>query len=252
MSGVNDPGLQRLGLAVVVSVAVHGLILAFGGGLRAPAAPPRLIEARLLTEQVSGQPDADVRHAISRPAPAQPSVAHQRPSAPVEAARAPARREAETPAQPRMVTSRSDAAVPSLPAPSVPAAAPGAPAVAASRADASPAPVAAPSPGPASAPAPYAPPSFGARYLDNPKPAYPMVARRRGLEGTVRLEVRVSAEGIPTSVKVRDSAGHEALDEAATTAVWHWRFVPARRGGEAVEGVVVVPIRFRLGDDEAG
>ena len=119
--------------------------------------------------------------------------------------------------------------------------------MAASRADASPAPVAAPSPGPASAPAPYAPPSFGARYLDNPKPAYPMVARRRGLEGTVRLEVRVSAEGIPTSVKVRDSAGHEALDEAATTAVWHWRFVPARRGGEAVEGVVVVPIRFRLG-----
>ena len=74
MSGVNDPGLQRLGLAVVVSVAAHGLILAFGGGLRAPAAPPRLIEARLLTEQVSGQPDADVRHAISRPAPAQPSA----------------------------------------------------------------------------------------------------------------------------------------------------------------------------------
>ena len=78
-----------------------------------------------------------------------------------------------------------------------------------------------------------------------------MLARRRGLEGTVRLEVRVSAEGIPTAVKVRDSAGHEALDDAATTAVWHWRFVPARRDGEAVEGVVVVPIRFRLSEDEA-
>ena len=40
--------------------------------------------------------------------------------------------------------------------------------------------------------------------------------------------------------------------EAAITAVWHWKFMPARRGGEAVEGTVVVPIRFRLGADDAG
>lgn len=148
-----------------------------------------------------------------------------------------------------MVAPRSDPATPSL------AAGPGAPVTTAHKADAAPAVVASPAPAPPASPpiaAPtYSPPSFGARYLDNPKPAYPMLARRRGLEGTVRLEVRVSAEGIPTAVRVRESAGHEALDEAATTAVWHWRFVPARRGGEAVEGVVVVPIRFRLGDDEA-
>ena len=245
---MNDPGFHRLVWAVAVSVAAHGLILAFGSGLSAPAAPPRLIEARLLTERVSGVPGTTAHHAPPRPAPQPAPVAHQKPSAPVEAAKAPARRRAEMPAQPHMVTSRSDSIAPSLPT----VAAPGSPVAPTPGADASLAPAAAPSPSPAAAPASYAPPSFGARYLDNPKPAYPMIARRRGLEGTVRLEVRVSAEGIPTSVKVRDSAGHEALDEAATTAVWHWRFVPARRGGEAVEGVVVVPIRFRLGDDEAG
>jgi protein TonB len=107
-------------------------------------------------------------------------------------------------------------------------------------------------PSQADAPASYSPPSFGARYLDNPKPGYPLIARRRGLEGTVRLDVRVSAEGIPISVRVRESGGHESLDEAALTAVWHWRFVPARRGGEPVEASVVVPVRFRLGTDEAG
>ncbi|MBS0347190.1 MAG: energy transducer TonB [Proteobacteria bacterium] len=95
----------------------------------------------------------------------------------------------------------------------------------------------------------YSPASFNAGYLHNPKPAYPMMARRRGLEGIVRLDVRVSVEGIPTAVKVRESSGHDSLDEAATTAVWHWKFVPAKRGGEPIEDTVVVPVRFRLGDD---
>ena len=103
----------------------------------------------------------------------------------------------------------------------------------------------------AGAPA-YSPPGFGASYLHNPKPAYPIMARRRGLEGVERLDVRVSAEGIPIAVKVRESSGHESLDEAALTAVWHWRFSPARRGGEPVEGAVVVPVRFNLEGDSAG
>lgn len=102
-------------------------------------------------------------------------------------------------------------------------------------------------------PAPaYVPPSFGASYLHNPKPAYPLMARRRGLQGLVRLDVKVNAEGIPIAVKVKDSSGHESLDEAALTAVWHWRFAPARRGGDAVEGSVVVPVRFNLDGESAG
>lgn len=228
--------------ALGASVVAHGLVLAIGGSLPAPVQAPRLIEARLAPQQVPETPVA-----AARPQP-QPPVA-QRPE-PVRPVKAPPRHEAVAP-PPRLLSQRSEPATPSLPAAS------GAPITTPGKADAAPVVAAAPAPSPAAgasrpaAPPSYSPPSFGARYLDNPKPTYPMLARRRGLEGTVRLEVRVSAEGIPTAVKVRESAGHEALDDAATTAVWHWRFVPARRDGEAVEGVVVVPIRFRLSEDEA-
>jgi len=226
--------------ALGASVVAHGLVLAIGGSLPAPAQAPRIIEARLAPQQVPEMPVA-----AARPQP--PVAQRPEPERPVKAS---PKHEAVAP-PPRLLSQRSEPLAPSLPAAS------GAPIATPGKADATPVVVAAPAPSPTAgasrpaAPSSYSPPSFGARYLDNPKPAYPMLARRRGLEGTVRLEVRVSAEGIPTAVKVRESAGHEALDDAATTAVWHWRFVPARRDGDAVEGVVVVPIRFRLGEDEA-
>ncbi|HSJ96484.1 MAG TPA: TonB family protein, partial [Myxococcota bacterium] len=42
------------------------------------------------------------------------------------------------------------------------------------------------------------------------------------------------------------SSGHRALDRAAVAGVERWTFVPARRGGHAVEGWLDVPIRFEL------
>ena len=90
------------------------------------------------------------------------------------------------------------------------------------------------------------PPRFDAAYLDNPQPAYPMAARRRGAEGTVVLEVLVDSAGRAASVKIAEPSGETSLDVAATEAVRSWRFVPARRGTESVEGKVRVPIRFRL------
>ncbi len=231
-------------VAIGASVAVHGLALGFGSGLQTPPMqPPRLLEARLVKETLPEEKPATRRieppPPAPRPAPREP--AHQ-PKPPTRPDATP------VPQQQRLVSAaRSD-----HPAPAIATAAAPAPAVAASQPAAAPGPLAAAA-GPATpAPVSYSPPSVGARYLDNPKPGYPMIARRRGLEGTVRLEVRVSAEGIPVAVKLRESGGHDSLDEAATTAVWHWKFMPARRGGEAVEGTVVVPIRFRLGADDAG
>ena len=69
-------------------------------------------------------------------------------------------------------------------------------------------------------------------------------------EGRVLLDVRVSAEGLALFVKVKESSGHDVLDEAAVNAVAHWRFAPARRGGEAVEGTASVPVQFRLNGTE--
>lgn len=90
------------------------------------------------------------------------------------------------------------------------------------------------------------PPAYGASYLRNPAPPYPAVARRNGVQGTVTLRVVVTPEGLPARVELEKSSGSMHLDNAALEAVKAWRFVPARRGSEPVEGIVSFPIVFRL------
>ena len=94
--------------------------------------------------------------------------------------------------------------------------------------------------------APVAAPRFDAAYLKNPAPKYPLLSRRLCEEGKVLLKVRVSAAGLPSSVELEKSSSHERLDAAAREIVAQWRFLPARRGEEAVEASVIVPIVFRL------
>ena len=89
-------------------------------------------------------------------------------------------------------------------------------------------------------------PSFSAAYLSNPAPRYPDAARRSGEQGTVTLRVQVARDGAPSRVAVEKSSGSPHLDAAALEAVKAWRFTPARRGGEAVESWMLVPIVFRL------
>lgn len=84
------------------------------------------------------------------------------------------------------------------------------------------------------------------RYADNPSPAYPEVARRKGWTGEVHLFVSVDESGIVDRLSVRRSSGYSALDRAARQAVRLWRFVPATEGGRRVSSEVVVPINFHL------
>jgi protein TonB len=99
---------------------------------------------------------------------------------------------------------------------------------------------------PSPPPDPSSPPDFRAAYLRNPPPGYPAAARRNGEEGTVTLRVLVSTAGAPREVALERSSGSSLLDAAALATVRTWRFVPARRGGEAQEAWVLVPIVFRL------
>ena len=94
--------------------------------------------------------------------------------------------------------------------------------------------------------APVTAPSFRADYLDNPPPVYPRQARRDGIEGTVTLKVLVTSAGTPAKVVLETSSGSDTLDRAALNAVKAWRFVPARRGDEAIDAWVLVPVAFRL------
>lgn len=83
-------------------------------------------------------------------------------------------------------------------------------------------------------------------YLDNPKPAYPLMSRRLGEQGTVLLRVTVGEQGEVRAVALEESCGHARLDEAALRAVRHWRFLPAQRAGVAVTSSVLVPVTFSL------
>jgi protein TonB len=85
---------------------------------------------------------------------------------------------------------------------------------------------------------------FDADYLSNPKPVYPSASRRLGEEGKVVLRVHVGADGLPLAVHIKRSCGFRRLDTAARRAVERWRFVPARRGDEAIDAWVAVPIVF--------
>ena len=90
------------------------------------------------------------------------------------------------------------------------------------------------------------PARFDAVYLNNPAPPYPPASRRLGEEGKVILRVRVSPEGNADEVELKTSSGSPRLDDSARRTVRRWQFIPARRGGTAVESWVLVPILFKL------
>lgn len=227
-----------------------------------PASPP----ASSPTPPVETKP-APPRPPLSRPKPP-PPVANASPppvaKTPVEVVQPP---QAPTPAPSREIVAAptSPAPVSVAPAPPSPEPLPRAspPAAVASSPVPPQAPVQAPAQASVQAPAtsPAVPaaaprttaPGFAAGYLANPQPDYPAVARRRGEQGTVYLRVRVSAEGVPLQVVIDRSSGSPMLDRAAQERVASaWRFTPARRGDQAVEGEVIVPIVFRLATDGTG
>lgn len=83
-------------------------------------------------------------------------------------------------------------------------------------------------------------------YKNNPPPKYPKMARRRGLQGMVVLEVLVDKNGDVAELRVLSSSGHYILDKAAAAGVRNWTFDPAIRAGNKVKMWVRVPIRFEL------
>jgi protein TonB len=93
---------------------------------------------------------------------------------------------------------------------------------------------------------PASSPQYDAAYLHNPPPAYPPLAKRLNMEGSVIVRVLVDTAGRPAQVELERSSGASILDQAALKAVRQWSFVPARQGGEAVAAWVNVPIRFHL------
>jgi protein TonB len=94
---------------------------------------------------------------------------------------------------------------------------------------------------------------FGGTGISSPaviaelaKPEYPRYSRIRGEEGTVVLEVEITADGKPATVTVIRSSGHPRLDDAAHKAFEKAVFVPAREHGEAVASTKRIAFRFAI------
>jgi protein TonB len=75
-------------------------------------------------------------------------------------------------------------------------------------------------------------------------PAYPELARRARVSGTVVLEALIDEEGNVSSAKVL--SGHSLLVDAAVEAVKHWKYSPTVLNGEPVPILATVTVVFRL------
>ena len=84
------------------------------------------------------------------------------------------------------------------------------------------------------------------RYQVNAPPPYPALARKRGMEGTVILQVLVNREGGVDDLKIDHSSSYSLLDRAAVKAVRKWSFEPGKKGEERVSMWVKVPVTFKL------
>lgn len=78
------------------------------------------------------------------------------------------------------------------------------------------------------------------------QPAYSQEARAGNVEGVVKLEITLDANGHVVSVRVLKGLGF-GLDEAAVAAAKQWTFLPATRCGKPVSSVIKPGVRFQLG-----
>ena len=77
-----------------------------------------------------------------------------------------------------------------------------------------------------------------------PPPGYPEIARRAGVQGIVRLQVRATKDGRIEVDKIL--SGSPTLADAAIAAVKQWRVRPFSAGGRPVDVISTVTFNFQL------
>jgi len=88
------------------------------------------------------------------------------------------------------------------------------------------------------------PEEFKKHLINSPPPDYPDIAKRAGIQGVVRLEVRAKADGTLEIEKVLE--GEPALVEAATSAVRQWRVNAGDFCGKKVDVFTTLAFNFQL------
>jgi TonB family protein len=85
---------------------------------------------------------------------------------------------------------------------------------------------------------------FKKRLIASPSPEYPQLARKAGLQGVVRMQVRVNTDGSLSVDKIIE--GEPALADAATSAIRQWRARPGQLGDKKVDVITTVTFNFQL------
>jgi protein TonB len=82
------------------------------------------------------------------------------------------------------------------------------------------------------------------RALRAIEPDYPAEADRNKLSGTVRLQLKVEADGRVSDVAVVNSTPPGAFDESAIQAFRAARFEPAQKAGRPVRALVMIEVQY--------
>ncbi len=216
----SDRTSRRAGAVVAIGLHIAAAVALLS---YQPARKALLEVAPIMVDLITPPKPVEIRSAppveVHKPKPTAPVVRPPRPTSP----------------PPSLITAPSQAPSPVVAAPPAPPQPP------APIAEAS-----APTHGPPASPVTVTPPIFSADYLENPPPAYPAVSRKMREEGRVMLRVHVTMQGTADEVQVRTTSGNSRLDDAAVETVRRWKFVPAKRGNDAVSAWVLIPVSFKL------
>jgi TonB family protein len=84
------------------------------------------------------------------------------------------------------------------------------------------------------------------RFVYQPTPTYPDVARQQGWEGTVTLQLELRTDGTVGEVQVARSSGHAILDTAAQETAKTWKHAAVTQEGESVTRWAEINLTFKL------
>lgn len=83
-----------------------------------------------------------------------------------------------------------------------------------------------------------------ARLLFGPRPPYPPLAKAARVQGTVRIQAVIAADGVIKNLRV--IGGPPLLVNAAVDAVKQWRYQATLLNGSAVEVITEIDVNFTL------
>ena len=82
--------------------------------------------------------------------------------------------------------------------------------------------------------------------IQNPHPEYPLIARKKGWQGKLLLNVLVGKNGEVIDINIVKTSGFEILDKTSIETVKNWKFIPARIGKKRIEDNLNIPVSFML------